>query len=229
MFYKLWKEKYDNNLDDSSFIEEFLKSSMESIAPLVNASFEDLKEIIHFLIKYPINNLLDHVNNFSHDIQPSMIMQFSNFENAVYKLPIILDTEDKCLSFDELGKKLVNAKLVGACKKYGENHSKVAKECGFVTFDKNGGLTLVQLTNLGKIITYLSKEVVFELTKKLLLRNYFIQNIISYTKKNIVLYSDVASCLSQSTLVRRKGNNKYLLNLILKKTNYEILLNNIIW
>ena len=229
MFYKLWKEKYDNNLDDSRYIEEFLNSSFDSISPFITGSFDDLKEIIQFLIEYPINNLLDHINDFQHDIQPAMIMQFSNFENAIYKLPIILDAEDNHLSFDILGKKLVDAKRVGACKKYGENHSKVAKECGFVTFDKKRGLTLVEITNLGQIITFLSKEAVYEVTKKLLLRNYFIQNIISYAKKNIVLYSDVASCLSESTLIRRKGNNKYLLNLILKKTNYEILLNNIIW
>ena len=36
------------------------------------------------------------------------------------------------MTFDQIGKDLIGAKKEGACKKYGENHSKLAKELSIV-------------------------------------------------------------------------------------------------
>lgn len=120
----------------------------------------------------------------------------------------------------------MHSKLEGACKKYGENHSKLAAELSFVTLTKNGSF-YVKNTALGSFTISLTKECKYELIKRLALRNKFIKNIICKAKNGIIYYSSLASkVLSESTVNRRKSNVKFLTMLILEN---EHIKNNIIW
>jgi len=120
----------------------------------------------------------------------------------------------------------MHSKLVGACKKYGENHAKLAYEFSFVNLEKKTS-TIVTNTSLGSFSISLSKDDKYELIKRLALRNKFISSIIFGAKKDMITYSSFASkVLSESTVNRRKSNVKYLVSLILKDNE---LLMNIVW
>lgn len=224
-FYQLWK----NDSTNSKYIETFINKDELTINPLIDGNPVLLEEIIKLLLSINIEEFISNITKPNENIDPSMIVQFSNIENAIHNLPVLLNSVDNFMDFNSIGKELIGAVSDGARKKYGENHSKLAKECNFVYFSKKGGLTLVGLTSLGKMVTYLDIEMIYLLVKRLLIRNEFIQNLIYYGKNGRIKYENAAKCLAQSTLIRRKSNNKTILSLILTNTKYEYILDNIIW
>lgn len=224
-YYQLWK----NDRMNSIYIRAFINKDELTVNPLIDGNSDTLKEIIKLLLSINIEEFINNITESNEAIDPSMIVQFSNIENAIHNLPVLLNLEDNAMDFNSIGKELIGAVSDGARKKYGENHSKLAKECNFVYFSKKGGLTLVGLTSLGKMVTYLDIEMIYSLVKRLLIRNEFIQNLIYYGKKGKIKYEEAAKCLAKSTLIRRKSNNKTILNLILMNTKYQYILDNIIW
>ena len=137
--------------------------------------------------------------------------------------------ENRKLDFIEIGKKLINAKLDGACKKYGENHSKLAYELNLVNLEKEKRYVVTN-TKLGEFLVSIDYDTKKEILKRLWLRNPFIKEMIIRAKNGDCNYSELASqYLSQSTVLRRKSNVKYVLGYILEESNYEFILNNITW
>lgn len=74
-----------------------------------------------------IEKLIDSIGFVdANTINPDIILQFSNFDHGIFEVPRNIKMEGKPLTFNELGKLIMNSKEEGACKKYGENHSKLA-------------------------------------------------------------------------------------------------------
>ena len=68
-----------------------------------------------------------------------------------------------------------------------------------------------------------------ELFRRLFLRDRFIQFIVQKALSGQVKYVDTVKCLSLTTANRRRSNVKCVLEEILKNTDYEYVLDNIIW
>jgi len=223
-FYNEWKESIGSE-KERQFIRDFLNTINESLETLLSGSKEELVVAVKVLIGTPITKFIDEIDS-SKNYKAEDIVQFSNFEHAVNNVCTVIEFSDSLLNFNDLGKKIMHSKLVGACKKYGENHAKLAYEFSFVNLEKKTS-TIVTNTSLGSFSISLSKDDKYELIKRLALRNKFISSIIFGAKKDMITYSSFASkVLSESTVNRRKSNVKYLVSLILKDNE---LLMNIVW
>ena len=223
-FYSEWLKSIDTQ-NESKYINSFLFSTPQSLEPLLNGNVDELLCACKVLINTPIEEFIKRIDEENY-FSAENIVQFSNFDHAISSVTNILEIEDRDLTFTELGRLIMHSKLEGACKKYGENHSKLAAEFSLVTLYKNKSY-YVRLTPFGQFMNSLDKEEKIEIIKRLALRNCFVKELVFMAKKQVVLYSDLAmSVLSESTMVRRKSNVKYLVSLILE--NNEIL-NNIVW
>lgn len=224
-FYSDWKKSMFDIERNKDFTRKYLNKDPETLEVFMNGSYDDLVFVSKFLLSIPISNFLYCID---HDVEckTEMIIQYSNLNNAIVDVPRVLKFVEKSLTFAELGKIIINAKEEGACKKYGENHAKLAAEISMVKLERNGA-TEVTNTAFGNFSVNLSDADRLELVKRLAIRNEFIKKIIYLSKKGNVSYMDVArKILSDSTASRRKSNVRQIVNLIL---NDNELLNNIVW
>lgn len=225
-FYDNWQNSLGDIIKNKEYTKKFLSKDKESLKVFDNGSYDELIKVCKFLLSIPINNFLYCIEE-ENDCTTDMIIQYSNLKHAIIDVPKVLKFSNKALTFNEIGKIIVKAKEEGACKKYGENHSKLAEEVSMVRLERSGA-TYVSITSFGDFSVSLSENDRIELVKRLVLRNSFIKNIIFRAKKNFAIYMDLAtSILSKSTANRRKSNVKQLVNLILED-NHDIK-NNIVW
>lgn len=224
-FYEKWKSSMFDIEENKKFTKRFLAKDPESLEVFNNGSKEDLIFVCKFLLSIPINNFVYCIDK---DIEctTEMIIQYSNLEHAIVDVAKVLKFKNEPLTFAELGRIIIQAKEEGACKKYGENHSKVAAELSMVTLERRNA-TEVSNTAFGDFSVDLSDNDRKELVKRLAIRNEFIQKLIFLAKKGFVSYIDIAELtLSESTALRRKPNNKQVVNLILEDNE---IINNIVW
>lgn len=225
----MWEIARNNGMDETSFMTDFLKDTDFSEEILLKGNDADEWTAIDILLSTKIENLVDIINRPLNPIYPESIVQFSTFDHALFTINKILHFKKGCLTFSEIGKEIINASQDGACKKYGENHSKVAAMLSLVTLKKEGQLK-VSNSSLGNVSLSLEKCDKYQLAKRLSLRNSFIQNIISKAKNGDCNYMALAQqYLSESTAIRRRSNVKFIVQLILEGTSYEFLLKNIVW
>lgn len=228
-FFDLWNETRKNGINQDSFFTDFLSGSEQSLKPLFLGTKDELFCFCNLMLDIPVDEFINYVVNKNFCLKPEDIIQFSDFEHAVFDVNRIIKLENKDMTFTEIGKEIMNCKLEGACKKYGENHSKLASQLSLVRVERNGCF-FVSNTNFGSYSVSLSKEDKIEIIKRLALRNIFIQKIISDAKNGNCDYQLLAeSVLSTSTAIRRKSNVRYLVTLILSHTGNEYLLKNIVW
>ncbi|MDD4353787.1 MAG: hypothetical protein PHN56_05005 [Candidatus Nanoarchaeia archaeon] len=229
-FYEIWKEAKTNNISEESFLSDFLSLTESSIYVLNNGTQNELITFCNVLLDTSIEKLIDSIGFVDASlINPDIILQFSNFEHGVFEVPINIKMEGRPLTFNELGKLIMNSKEDGACKKYGENHSKLAYQLSLVNLNRNGCF-YVNNTAFGDFSVGMSKDDLINIGRRLLLRNNFIKLIIKMAKDGNCDYSLLAKkFLSESTAERRKSNVKYAVNLVLNGTKYEPLLKNIVW
>lgn len=227
-FYSKWSYLKTNNLDYKRFINSFLNKEEDSVSIFYCGNESDCIFAIKFLLTLSIDELIENIDK-PNEILPEDIMQFSSLENAISSVTKTIKLEGRPLNFIEIGKLIMNSKLDGACKKYGENHSKTAKEMSLVSFSKDGQ-TFVSNTILGNVSVSLLKEDKLELASKLLTRNPIVKQIIFDAKNGNADYTDITkNLLSPSTQARRKSNIKQVVELILSKSSYRNLLKNIVW
>lgn len=223
-FYNEWFESI-NTEKEIFYIKSFLNSTPQSLDTFLAGNKDELIIATKVLLNTPISKYVETIDEVS-VFAAEDIVQFSNFNHAISTICTCCEFEDKGLTFSEIGKMIMHSRLEGACKKYGENHAKLAAEFSLVTLHKDKSF-YVKNTALGSFSISLNKEDKNELIKRLALRNCFIKDLLFHAKKDIVHYSQLASkVLSESTVNRRKSNVKYLTMLVL--TN-ESLGNNIIW
>ena len=205
--------------------KKFLTKDSESLEVFNNGTTEELISVCKFLLSLPISNFVYCIDK-DIDCTSDMIIQYSNLEHAVIDVAKVLKFKKEPLTFAQLGKIIIHAKEEGACKKYGENHAKVAAELSMVKLERKGAIEVTN-TSFGNFSVDLSENDRKELVKRLAIRNEFIQKIIYLAKKGFVNYMKVAELtLSESTALRRKSNNKQVVNLILEDNE---IINNIVW
>ena len=229
-FYEIWNEVKINNISEQSFLSDFLSFTEPSTFILKNGTKSELVTFCNVILDTSIEKLVDSIKFVdANSINPDIILQFSNFEDGVFEVPRNIKMKGKSLTFNELGKLIMNSKEEGACKKYGENHSKLAYQLSLVNLNREGCF-YVSNTSFGDFSVGMSKEDLLNVVRRLLLRNNFIKLIVKMAKEGNCDYSLLAkNYLSDSTAGRRKSNVKYAVNLILKGTKYESLLKNIVW
>ena len=224
-FYNDWKDSMFNIEENKKFTKKFLAKAPESLEVFYNGTSEELINVCKFLLNIPISNFVYCIDK-NIECKTDMIIQYSNLEHAIIDVPKVLKFKNEPLTFAQIGKIIIRAKEEGACKKYGENHSKVAAELSMVKLERKSA-TIVSNTAFGNFSVDLSDEDRKELVKRLAIRNEFIQKLIYLAKKDFVNYMEVAELtLSNSTALRRKSNNKQVISMILEGNE---ILNNIAW
>ena len=225
--FKTWQGtlyKYNNH------IAQFLVGDEEYRTVLCEGTKEEIKQVLDILLDIPFKSFIEELKKIDIDpnFTPAEIMQFSNYEHGVIRLPEILDFPPYELGFDDIGKQLYKSRSVAACKKYGENHAKLAACLDLVTVERHGA-SVVRNTALGRYLTGVPIEDKKAIFRRLFLRDRLIQFIIQKALLDKVRYSEVVKCLSLTTANRRKTNVKRVVEEVLKNTDYEYVLDNIIW
>lgn len=224
-FYTDWKNCLFDIEKNKNYTKKFLSKAPESLEVFMNGTNEELIEVSKFLLQIPINNFIYCINE-DKKCTTDMIVQYSNLEHALIDVSRVLKYNTSSLTFSQLGRILRKAKEEGACKKYGENHAKLAYEFSMVSLERKGAIE-VKNTSFGNFSVELSNDDRIELAKRLVIRNEFLQKLIYLAKKGDVEYMEIAcETLSKSTALRRKSNNRQLINLVLKDNK---LINNIVW
>lgn len=146
------------------------------------------------------------------------VPQFSNLEDCVYKVPLLVkDSGIDELSYAQLGFMLrTKPRKEGADTKYGENQSKTAAQMGLCYINK----AKIHPSYLGVAYCNLDKELQMKLLPKLIIFIPYIFNQFATDAK----YEDIiasVSFLSQSTQKRRLTNIWSLINQVNKVLPYE--------
>jgi hypothetical protein len=123
-FYSEWKNNF-GTAKEQIYIKGFLNKIPESIECFLSGLKSDLIVALQVLLDTPIEKFISQIENES-SFSAEDIVQFSCFDHACTSVCTCCEFSDKDLSFSELGKMIMHSKLDGACKKYGENHSKLA-------------------------------------------------------------------------------------------------------
>ena len=220
-FYIKWNE----NKFDREYIKMFLNRIDELESVFESGSHEELMFISKLLLDIPINKFIENIDEFK-EFQIEDVIQFSNFEDAIDNVNMCIKYLGGRASFAELGKALYDSKKHEACNKYGENHSKTAREFSMVKIHREK-TAIVENTALGEFLIGVNSETKKEIVKRLAIRNIFIQDLIFGAKDGIVSYMELAEKkLLTSTALRRKSNVKKVINMILEECDMK---NNIIW
>ena len=227
-FYDDWSETIKNGEADRDYIEAFLMKKAYTTKILHTGSREQIEVFCKLLLGYDFEKFLEYIDErFITDLDPSKIMQFSNFENGTYNLVRILYGINTGYSYPEIGRKLIGSIELNAATKYGENHSKLGRDFDLVLINEHKP-AIVKNTKFGECFAFLDREEQNKILKILGLRDPVIKNLIAKSKKGIVNYMDECKCLSESTRIRRRSNVKKVFELIIED-NTNSYLSNIIW
>lgn len=181
--------------------------------PYINPDV-DASIIGELLIQMSMDELVQYVINNQEElpeVTTKNIPQFSKIDDVVKVLWILADSGIEKLDYAQIGFYLCpDNSTEGACRKYGENHYKLASQLGFVTPDKP-----YEITDLGFYFYSLDDMNRKKLLKKLILRIPIIQRIIIEAQTKIVsIREELGKWLSPSTVIRRSSNVYSLINLL---------------
>ena len=229
-FYSVWFEMLNNGIDDAAAIISFLKSSEQSISPLLTGTDQELEIAFKMLDSIPIERFFKVIQAMGaeRELTPADIPCFSNFENGACRLNELLEFESNGLTFTDAGYQLMNSVNPGARTKYGENHSKLAASMSLVTISPTRP-AIVQPTNWGKYLVQYNMQHKENVLKKLLLRDICVRAIVKSALIGAVSYVDVVNALSTSTAIRRRTNVKCLVEYVLSGTDCKEVLSRIDW
>ena len=228
-FYKMWEQLLKENINDQSFIEAFLKKTDASREILINGCEDDLFHFINFLNGLKISKFIDVIDSsYLTSIEPNLVIQFSNFELGIHDVVRVIEEQKRSLTFDEIGMYLLGKRECVAMKKYGESHSKLAQLFDLVVLSSKRPVE-VSITKFGAFSNILDERMKKKVFKLLALRDPLIRNVIYRAKQGLCKFVSEVSCLSETTIVRRRSNVKQMMNFILKDSDYEYLLDCIEW
>lgn len=227
-FYDDWLQCIQLQEDDSDYIEAFLRKKDYSTRVFYCGNKEQIAIACKILINYDLDVLINFLcDEYKNILDPSKVIQFSNFENATTNIVQLLYDKEGGLTYPEIGRSLAGSIETNAATKYGENHSKLARDFELVKISEQRP-SIVRISNFGKCFAFLDKDEQIKILKILGLRDPLIQNLIIKSKSGIAYYSEECSCLSESTKIRRRSNVKKLFELIFENLDNS-LVNNIIW
>lgn len=229
-FYTEWLKEYNQNNNCNNYIVQFLNKSPNSVVPLHSGTVEELSAAYEVLNVTRLQTYLEVLLTLrlNRSLKTEEIPQYSSFEDGVSRITELLEFYPEGESFVKLGYQMVNAPNETANRKYGENHSRLAESMDLVVvslekprYSKN--------TAWGHYLVQYTIEQKESVLKKMLLREYFIQLIIQKAFQGTVSYFELTSFLALSTAIRRRSNTKYIIEYILKGTDWECYLENIDW
>lgn len=227
-FYDDWIEVINSDDKDNDYIEAFLKKKDYTLRILHTGNKEQIEIFCKLILNYDFDKIVDAIDDsYVTELDSSRIIQFSNFENGTYNIVRILYGNNEGLSYPEIGRILVGSEELNAATKYGENHSKLARDFDLVSITDHKP-TIVKNTCFGECFVFLEKSEQTKILKVLALRDPVIKNLIAKAKHGIVYYMDECNCLSESTRIRRRSNVKKLFELIFEDDTSSFI-NNIIW
>lgn len=227
-FYDDWTDVINKCEDDIDYIEAFLKKKDYTLRILHTGNKEQIATFCKLILNYEFNKLVDAIDDsYISNLDSSRVIQFSNFENGTYNIVRVLYGSDLGKSYPDIGRILVGSEELNAAIKYGENHSKLARDFDLVSITDHKP-TIVKNTSFGDCFAFLEKKEQTQILKVLGLRDPVIKNLIAKAKHGIVYYMQECDCLSESTRIRRRSNVKKLFELIFED-NTNSFINNIIW
>lgn len=182
---------------------------------------DEVLEYVRNLLEIPVDIFFSYMlhSNRSYSFRAKEIPQYSAIEDATTRLCSGLkEANDPGLSYVEVGVLLRHEGSVrteGADQKYGENHSKTAADFGLVQISPYSHK--IFLTAIGYIFNSLSTDEQEEYLARAILRNNFINCILSRAVSHEILLTDEMSILSLSTINRRLSNVKGYLRILWRK------------
>lgn len=197
-----------------SKIEAFFLKNKSIVDAYENGrSFDEVisfsEELVNELIEVPLYSLVQCIReNDIGKIHPSNIPQYSSFEDGTFNIIKRLRMAgDIGPTFKELGEQFLgDNRKTGAYVKYGENHSKLARQYELVYFMRNGS-NKVFLTDIGKRIEKLNIDIQDDVLIKISLKIPIIQYCL---KHNAIESQEIEKVLnkylSPTTALRRKSN-----------------------
>ena len=181
----------------------------------MNKVLEYINEIVNTPIEHYIEYIISHCS-ISY-IESSDVVQFSSLEAATYGITNRLKmTSDEGCSFVEIGQLLLKeqpTKNEIAYRKYGENHTKTAREFGLVQILYNKTYS----SCLGHVFPDLDESIRKRLLRRLMLRNKYFSLIIKISNNGPVSLDSQLGFLSESTKIRRLSNLKKCWGVILEE------------
>lgn len=230
-FYSAWSSTRNSGCCDRTFVVDFLRSTEESLTPLLKGGAFELTTVFNTISKVQLEDILNvlKTEEFAHELTPSDIPCFSNFDMGAHRLNELLMFEPGGLSFSDAGYQLMNSIQDGARKKYGENHSKLAAIMSLVNISYTHRTALVTATPWGQYLTNYSLSQKRDVLQKLLLRDPCIQTIVKTALLGPADYRNVVYFLAKTTAIRRRSNVKYLVEYVLTGGDYEYVLARINW
>lgn len=165
---------------------------------------ESCRELMALFLTTTTRDVLDILLHDFHSwqIQCSDIPQYSNFDVAILRVPQILAVKEDGVDFVQMGFMLDSAmKKTEANMKYGENHAKTASLLALSSI-VNSKVYPSLLAKEWNVLSDKQKKVVLP---KLCLYCKLFQNYYALGANEEILIK-LMSCLSESTLKRRKSN-----------------------
>ena len=196
---------YENERNENLFLRSF------------KMDYGDVISYVQSLVQTPLPLFVNYIED---NCSPSYItyqdvVQYSSFSDATSGIcKVLMDVDNNGLSNIEVGRALLNdgkERNNGALRKYGENHAKTAIELGLVhsLYGYN------YLTCLGLVYSQLNILEQKEMLRRTVLRNRFIQKVITKSRCSQVVLFEELSFLSASTVKRRMPNIRYLFSLLI--------------
>lgn len=179
---------------------------------------DEVLAYIRSLLEIPMDEFFTYVREHhrSYSFKVSEIPQYSSIENATVRMcQVLKEANDPGFSYVEMGVLLRHngeIRKQGADQKYGENHSKTAADFGLVQISPLSHK--IFLTSIGYIFGSLSSDEQQAYLSRAILRNNFINCILSRAALQEIVLCDEMSILSQSTINRRLPNVKGYLKLL---------------
>lgn len=223
-------EDWAGSLENTKYIHAFL-SEKEYVNEVFQKGLpKEVEKACLVLRKISIERFVDCICRFypQKSFNKSDVPIFSNFENGAVRTPELLDFMPEGMTFDALGYQLMQCMSQGAQKKYGENQGKLAAILGVAHVGEERPRR-VTVTALGRYLNSVSDEEKEIIWRRMVLRNAYLQFLIREAAKGPIKYKDTVCCLAASNVARRRGNVRELMELALKGSKKEYILQNIDW
>ncbi len=223
-------DEWAGSLENTKYMYAFLAEKDYVNVILEKGLPQEVEKACRVLRKIPLERFIDCVCRLypKKSFDKSEVPIFSDFENGAIRTPELLEFTSEGMAFDALGYQLMQCHSQVAQKKYGENQGKLAAMLG-VAHVGDEKPRIVTVTALGKYLNSLSDAEKKPIWQRMILRNAYLQFLIREAAKGPMKYGDTVPSLAPSNVIRRRGNVHTLVDLALKGSKKEYILQNIDW
>lgn len=209
---------------------EFISKSQQSEQVFKEGDRRELDKAYQIIKNIKLEAIMDCLkkHEIKDKLDSSEIPQFSTFEDGAQRVSELLEFEPSGMGYVKLGYQLKKPDNDSASRKYGENHSKLARSLGLAEISKTRP-AVVTPTAWGRYLVSYSISDKEMLLKNMLCREAIVQKIMKEAELKDVEYCNVVNELSITTQVRRRSNIKEIMEYILTESSYEYLLSRIKW